>query len=179
MKFCLLQAAESVFLIFSANKSGEYYGYARMTSKITNDLSNKISTTELPSQTPVQKSHSEQVESDAELPKAIYTAATETARKGRIIDDSARDCIFWEALSDGDEESDEDGSEIGKVVSKVWGRPFRVEWLCTSRLPFHRTRGIRNSLNGGRDVKIARDGTELEEHAGRRLLQMFHQWGMP
>jgi len=148
-----------------------------MASKITNDLTSEISLNVLPNQNPSQN-HNVQVESDAELPKAIYTAATVMARKGRIIDDSARDCIFWEALSDGDEESDEEDSKIGKAVSKVWGRPFRVEWLCTSRLPFHRTRGIRNSLNGGRDVKIARDGTELEEHAGRRLLQMFHQWGI-
>ena len=37
---------------------------------------------------------------DPELPKAIPTPATEFAPKGRIIDDSARGTIFWEAERD-------------------------------------------------------------------------------
>lgn len=170
------EAAESVYLIFSANKSGEYYGYARMASKITGNAVDTIAWTP-----PTQ-----QFQTDAELPKAIYTAATETAPKGRIIDDSARGTIFWEALSDDEDKSDlgkaEGESEetaSGKAVSKAWGKPFKVEWLSTSRVPFYRTRGIRNTLNSGREVKVARDGTELEESAGRRLVQMFHQRSAP
>ncbi|KAF8247479.1 hypothetical protein K440DRAFT_584514 [Wilcoxina mikolae CBS 423.85] len=170
------ESAEDVYLIFSANKSGEYYGYARMESKITSNATDTIAWTP-----PTQQS-----QTDAELPKAIYTTATETAPKGRIIDDSARGTIFWEALSDDEVKSDSGKAEgeseeaaSGKAVSKAWGKPFKVKWISTSRVPFYRTRGIRNNLNSGREVKVARDGTELEESAGRRLVQMFHPRSAP
>lgn len=167
-----LQTADNVYLIFSANKSGEYYGYARMTSPILEDPSNVIEWAPL----------TQQVD-DPDLPKAIYTPSTETAPQGRIIDDSARGTIFWEALSDdeapesGSQEKDEshDVGEKATVVSKSWGKPFKVEWMSTSRVPFYRTRGLRNMWNANREVKIARDGTELEEMVGKRLIQMFHR----
>lgn len=125
---------------------------------------------------------------DPELPKAIPTPASEFAPKGRIIDDSARGTIFWEVERDeidgGDEEdesqsnrSDEDPDS--KSPSKAWGKPFQVEWVSTTRLPFYRTRGLRNPWNSNREVKIARDGTELESSVGRRLLGLFHRLPSP
>lgn len=136
--------------------------------------------------------------SDLDLPKAIPTEATEFAPKGRIIDDSARGTIFWEAerdtnVPDGngqcdDEEAEsgtgsvaEDGSGLTTGLddpggeNKAWGKPFKLEWLSTSRLPFHRTRGLRNPWNSNREVKIARDGTELEPSVGRRLIGLFNK----
>ena len=159
--------------------------------------------------------------SESDLPRAIPTPATATAPRGRIIDDSARGTIFWEA--ELDPERDEEGAsedssseesdhgdavdaEVGEDTAKgkgkgrrrdvdpapdpeaeaegpaegrAWGKPFRVEWISTSRLPFYRTRGLRNALNANREVKIARDGTELEATVGRRLLQMFHRLPSP
>ena len=49
-------------------------------------------------------------------------------------------------------------------------RPFRIEWIRTVSLPFFRTRLIRNPWNHGREVKISRDGTELEPTIGQQLL---------
>ena len=143
-----------------------------MTSKIEDDPSNTLTW-----------SPNAQSDADTEaLPKAIYTAATETAPKGRIIDDSGRGTIFWEALDDDEQDSDverdrgdAEDTASGKAVSKAWGKPFKVEWISTSRVPFYRTRGLRNILNSGREVKVARDGTELEENAGKRLIQMFQR----
>ena len=125
----------------------------------------------------------------ADLPKAIPTPATATAPKGRIIDDSSRGTIFWEAESELESEvefENEEDEGTGKSVDadyqeetttfeKAWGKPFRIEWLSTNRLPFFRTRGLRNSWNANREVKIARDGTELETSVGRRLLETFHR----
>jgi hypothetical protein len=54
---------------------------------------------------------------------------------------------------------------------EVWGRPFRVEWIRTTHLPFLRTRHLRNPWNHGREVKISRDGTELEPSIGQQLLE--------
>lgn len=185
LKNLVSQSAESVILIFSANKSGEYFGYARMASKIDQEYDPNMT-----SRTPQEWA---EAAGNAGLPKAIYTAPTETAPPGRIIDDSARGTIFWEALGDGIAATDASASDVGgggkeatteweleefaagRTVPQASGKPFKVEWLSTTRLPFHRTKGLRNILNSGREVKIARDGTELEESLGRRIVQMFHE----
>jgi len=121
---------------------------------------------------------------DPKLPKAIPTPATEYSPKGRIIDDSARGTIFWEVERDevdGEEEEDiqSNRSDEDTPQSKAWGKPFKIEWISTTRLPFYRTRGLRNPWNSNREVKIARDGTELETSIGRRLLGLFHRVPSP
>ena len=118
---------------------------------------------------------------ELDLPKATPTEATENVPKGRIIDDSARGTIFWEVEGDEDESSDdesetESSSKAGiEHEAKMWGKPFQLEWLSTSRLPFYRTRGLRNPWNSNREVKIARDGTELEPSVGQRLIGLFNR----
>ncbi|SGY85222.1 BQ5605_C009g05746 [Microbotryum silenes-dioicae] len=54
-----------------------------------------------------------------------------------------------------------------------WGRPFSVKWLKVSTLPFSRCKHIRNEFNGNREVKISRDGTEVEPSAGAALIEQF------
>lgn len=128
-----------------------------------------------------------QATSDLDLPKAIPTEATEQAPKGRIIDDSARGTIFWEADRDDADALSDAESEMSSTKSnaaeegptKTWGKPFKLEWLSTSRLPFYRTRGLRNPWNSNREVKIARDGTELEPSVGRRLIGLFNRVQSP
>jgi YT521-B-like domain len=66
-----------------------------------------------------------------------------------------------------------EGEDVSPVNPQAFGKPFRVEWLSTERLPFYRTRGLRNPWNSNREVKIARDGTELEPSVGKRLVSMF------
>ena len=136
-----------------------------------------------------------QTASDLDLPKAIPTEATEFAPKGRIIDDSARGTIFWEAEREDQVDGAADSEEVGSTKegddsstagsgheggeSKAWGKPFKLEWLSTTRLPFYRTRGLRNPWNSNREVKIARDGTELEPSVGRRLIGLFNRVQSP
>ncbi|KAI1143341.1 hypothetical protein F5Y05DRAFT_149882 [Hypoxylon sp. FL0543] len=172
------KAVDNVYLVFSANKSGEYFGYARMTSPINDDPAAAI-----------EFAPKAQATSNLDLPKAIPTEATDTCPKGRIIDDSARGTIFWEVeredvdgVADG-EESDDSASaksgQEGEGPNKAWGKPFKLEWLSTTRLPFYRTRGLRNPWNSNREVKIARDGTELEPSVGRRLIGLFNRIQSP
>lgn len=134
----------------------------------------------------------ETVINDPDIPRSIPTPATEFAPKGRIIDDSARGTIFWEADPEDEDlaplidQEVGDPSETNKAEQTVkaeqatisgeaqaFGKPFKIEWVATNRLPFYRTRGLRNPWNANREVKIARDGTEIETNVGRRLLQMF------
>ncbi|KAK5651740.1 hypothetical protein OQA88_11702 [Cercophora sp. LCS_1] len=175
--------ADNVYLVFSANKSGEYFGYARMTSPVNENP-----------EAAIEFAPKAQATTDVELPKAIPTESTEFAPKGRIIDDSARGTIFWEAERDESSGGDGEGSGGGSVngdtgsvksgqegpgETKAWGKPFRLEWLSTARLPFYRTRGLRNPWNANREVKIARDGTELEPSVGRRLIGLFNRAQSP
>ncbi|GAB7357445.1 hypothetical protein MBLNU459_g8369t1 [Dothideomycetes sp. NU459] len=169
------EAAGNVYLIFSANKSGEYFGYARMMSPITGE---SVLTKPIPQVEP---------EESSDGPTSVPTPATEWAPKGRIVDDSARGTIFWEAEAQGAcDEAEENQGHAPKHVSRArdtsserhgqeWGKLFKIEWLSTNRLPFYRTRGLRNPWNANREVKIARDGTELEPSVGKRLVQMFHR----
>ncbi|PKS11829.1 hypothetical protein jhhlp_001123 [Lomentospora prolificans] len=180
------KSADSVYLFFSANKSGEYFGYAKMTSAINEDPAAAI-----------EFAPSVQSTGVVDLPKAIPTDMTEYAPKGRIIDDSARGTIFWEIErgeeSSGDEEDGDEASAAGvdgvggtdgtdgeaDGAPKSWGKPFTLEWLSTARVPFYRTRGLRNPWNANREVKIARDGTELEPSVGRRLIGLFNMIQSP
>ncbi|KAG5999432.1 hypothetical protein E4U54_001848 [Claviceps lovelessii] len=165
------QSVDNVYLIFSANKSGEYFGYARMMSKMDEDPAAAI-----------EFAPKVMMASEVDLPKAIITDASEFSPRGKIIDDSARGTIFWEAERDDPEAIPESENETRSEQSgateeevKTWGKPFKLKWLSTTRLPFFRTRGLRNPWNSNREVKIARDGTELEPAVGRRLVGLFNR----
>jgi hypothetical protein len=54
--------------------------------------------------------------------------------------------------------------------SATWGEPFKLQWIKTERLPFYRTRHLRNPWNHDREIKVSRDGTELEPSVGQALL---------
>ncbi|TFY77703.1 hypothetical protein EWM64_g6309 [Hericium alpestre] len=58
----------------------------------------------------------------------------------------------------------------------TWGEAFPVQWIRTDRLPFNRTRQLRNPWNHGREVKVSRDGTELEPSIAKALLE---EWERP
>lgn len=173
----LNQTAENVYLIFSANKSGEYFGYARMASQINQD----------PNAT-IEFAPQNQTPAESDQPKPVPVEATERRPAGQIIDDADRGTAFWEALRDDAEaEGDDDDvlstkAEDTDETIQTRGKPFHLVWLSSSRLPFYRTRGLRNPWNSNREVKIARDGTELEPTVGKKLIGLFnrnHNQGYP
>jgi hypothetical protein len=155
-------SADKVYLIFSANRSGAYFGYARMVSSIDGRA---VSAGSVPGSHPLASSDS---------PRSVFTPATETAPRGRIVDDSARGTIFWEAELSSEESASSSKELEEGTDGQDLGHPFRIEWVSTAQLPFYRTRGLRNPWNSNKEVKIARDGTALEPSIGRRLVQMFH-----
>ncbi|KAG8678401.1 hypothetical protein FRC09_019868, partial [Ceratobasidium sp. 395] len=69
-----------------------------------------------------------------------------------------------ESLIDGE------ASAPGEEKAEGWGRPFKIKWMKTEKLPFHRTRHLRNPWNNDREVKVSRDGTEVEPSIGQRLI---------
>ncbi|GAA5991521.1 hypothetical protein JCM5350_005195 [Sporobolomyces pararoseus] len=274
------RTAKEVFLIFSANGSGEWFGYARMSGPISSVASSKgsrpswgssgqasiesISSASLsaPSQTiqedtgeptsfppraPVLFSPSENrlaqaspslitpttappsrqplpeqrhggsyplklpSEIDAEarremaieqermafitssnlhLPPDVAEAARKAAtydsgalKKARELNDEVppgtlRDAILRVDLATSESsvtktERDESRRPARSGSSSTWGTPFSIEWIKVNRLPFSRTRHIRNSFNGNREIKVSRDGTEVEPAAGQALIDEF------
>lgn len=152
--------AEDVYLIFSVNKSGQYFGYARMESQISKGPAASLPSKERSVISPQQ---SEPISQGGDAPRSIPTPATATAPEGHIVDDSARGTIFWEAKrSEGEKcEAEDAGNNSDDLDAVVGGRQFSIRWISTTQVPFHATRGLRNPLNGNREVKIARDGTEV------------------
>ncbi|KAF2211983.1 hypothetical protein CERZMDRAFT_97901 [Cercospora zeae-maydis SCOH1-5] len=137
-----------VYLIFSVNKSGTYFGYAKMLSS------------------PGKGQQSTREIFDGNLfagLQVMQTTETDKAPAGKITNDPARGTRFWEAVRDRD--GDTEGPDAL--------RPFRIQWISSSPLPFDRVRGLKNAWNSNKEVKVARDGTELETTAGKRLLQIL------
>ncbi|KAK4050644.1 hypothetical protein OIV83_003370 [Microbotryomycetes sp. JL201] len=124
-------AREGVFLVFSANKSGSWFGVAKMTGPI----------------------HSSSVASPQVDKGMSADAATSSTASGMVSPVE---------LSPTSQSSSLDG-----------GTPFRVQWLSTANVPFSATKHILNSFNANREIKISRDGTEIEPEAGRQLLCEF------
>ncbi|KAH8720609.1 30-kDa cleavage and polyadenylation specificity factor 30 [Beauveria bassiana] len=84
-----------------------------------------------------------------------------------------------ESETEGDIEDDNEvmsnkGADDADEDLQTRGKPFNLHWLSTIPLPFYRTRGLRNPWNSNREVKIARDGTELEPSIGRRLVGLMN-----
>lgn len=147
-------SAENVYLIFSVNKSGEYFGYARMESPIVH-ITSPTSSPKSSCPTLQQKDLNGQ---SHESPRTIPTPATSTAPEGRITDDSARGTIFWEAERPGGQIPNASSQQTSDSAE---AKQFKIRWISTAKVPFRTTRGLRNPLNSNREVKIARDGTEV------------------
>ncbi|KAL6715965.1 hypothetical protein ACLMJK_006927 [Lecanora helva] len=170
------ETSKHVYLIFSANRSGEYFGYALMRGRI-----NKGSSIKEP------KSY------ELVQPEVTLTPATQFAPRGSVVRDRHRDTIFWEATDITADAKDNDrsgvsasegsnGSDSEKSTSdsgSQLSKPFKIEWISTNRVPFYMTTGLINQWNANRDVRWARDGTEVETSAGSRLLALFHQQQIP
>ncbi|EME78067.1 uncharacterized protein MYCFIDRAFT_168602, partial [Pseudocercospora fijiensis CIRAD86] len=158
------RCGKTVYLIFSVNKSGEYFGYARMTgSPFDNAKTSQVSSEKSP---------------DIQGLRILKTPPTATAPQGQIVDDQARGTLFWEAerrntssSSSPSEFYDDDNSAENSSL------PFNISWLSVRRVPFQKTKGLKNSWNSGKDVKVARDGTELESGVGRKILELFCEEG--
>ena len=126
------------------------------------------------------------------MPKIVFTPSTECAPEGAIFIDAYRSTIFWEAdvaseedssprLISGAQDTSSGGEPADLAKNGEWGycNPFEVKWMSTNRLPFHYTKGLKNPWNLNRDVKVARDGTELETNLGIRLLEMSGRTVIP
>ncbi|KAJ4482431.1 YT521-B-like domain-containing protein [Lentinula aciculospora] len=105
-----------------------------------------------------------------ELDESAPYRAIRGASSGQSMDEG----LSRMRLKSVEEEVEEKTDDLAKDLDgkpETWGEPFKIEWMCTDRLPFFRTRHLRNPWNHDREVKVSRDGTELEPSVGEQLLQ--------
>ncbi|KAJ6570861.1 YT521-B-like domain-containing protein [Mycena vulgaris] len=206
------RTAEDVFLIFSVNKSGEFYGYARMVGQVGEGDGARVpwavrspgsARTGLPpaahetsmlhapraqlliperlvdnsphplptppsTPPPLRDVHSAPAQlrrqhKPSAAPK--YSLDQHTAAKAL----ERRDSIHPSRITSVAEEKEKLREQGERVDS--WGQDFKLQWICTASLPFQRTQHIRNPWNRDREIKVSRDGTELEPSIGEALLE--------
>ncbi|TFY59281.1 hypothetical protein EVJ58_g5878 [Rhodofomes roseus] len=98
-------------------------------------------------------------------------SSPEEARRWESVPQEALDTVAEEDNKGGQEDAQQREKE-----GQSWGEPFKIQWIRTNRLPFYRTRHLRNLWNHDREVKVSRDGTELEPTVGQALLE---EWDQP
>lgn len=135
---------DNVYLIFSANRAGEYYGYARMSSKIPKTINKNLlplanwnwSAQDQEKSNPEASSTSAEVEPPAlpvdplvnqlsalkypncqspNIPRVYPTQANPSIPipAGRIVDDSSRGTLFWEAVEEDPTKSRKSSTDSG------------------------------------------------------------------
>ncbi|KAL1899028.1 hypothetical protein Cpir12675_001584 [Ceratocystis pirilliformis] len=168
------EQAENVYLMFSANKSGEYFGYAHMTSPLNEDPQAAVAFSSINTQS-----------INVGVPLPSPRPSIGRVPDGQVVSDLIRGTTFWE-IQDHDDREEIKPTSGGSIAShdqaqadevKALGKPFKLKWLSTRRVPFHQTKGMLNAWNGNRDIKIARDGTEIEPSAGFKLMALFTEVG--
>ncbi|KAH9480757.1 YTH domain-containing protein 1 [Psilocybe cubensis] len=82
-------------------------------------------------------------------------------------------------VAEGDPDTGAGGGGGKQRGEEAWGDSFAVEWICTDRLPFYRTKHLRNPWNHDREIKVSRDGTEVEPTVGQRLLDEWDKLADP
>ena len=107
-----------MYLIFSVNKSGEFFGYARMASEIHDSSSQEATKDKPPSDPSILLAG----------PKITVTPRTGSAPRGKIFEDEVRGTVFWEVADSSEEDEDDGDAEQSKPDNK-WGNPFKVEWI--------------------------------------------------
>ena len=103
--------------------------------------------------------------------QAVHAAIPSPSGEGKDTLEHSGDT----ALQTVAEELPEDIDAPKEGLAEAWGRPFRVDWIRTDHLSFSRTKHLRNPWNHGREVKISRDGTELEPSIGQQLLEEWNK----
>ncbi len=104
---------------------------------------------EATSSSPMHKAFSETTEDETRRGSRAATIATVTPATSARGDPE-----------EGEEEEEED-------------RSFAIDWIIKRPIPFHTIRNLRNPWREDRQIKVSRDGTELDPAVGVELLEIW------
>ncbi|KAG9064613.1 hypothetical protein KI688_002871 [Linnemannia hyalina] len=144
--------SKNVYLIFSANKSGEFFGYARMMDLISveNEAAIKAGREDRIWQPAVE------IPLSPEMKAAMLDEIEQAAKEGKQL-------TFEEA----------EAISLASTTTKTWGIIFPIQWIDMHKVPFARTTHMLNPLYENREVKVSKDGTEVEPSVGEQLVSLF------
>ncbi|WWD05329.1 hypothetical protein V865_003402 [Kwoniella europaea PYCC6329] len=240
------RTSPEVFLIFGANRSGEFFGYAKMIEPIDKERAKKQSTGAsiarrptanidggesrppfflTPSQSHLASSSPGEItpNEEAKLEHAVGWRRTDPSDirnkphhdnksiqsapelRARTLDPKALQHDYFPPVPINDEEEADHQEHLGgsnrqptldeqgvlrkdtvltpdekaereeeeahdEFVEESRGHVFRIEWVKVGPIPFNKTRHLRNPWNADREVKVSRDGTEVEPTVGSLLM---------
>ncbi|WRT68015.1 uncharacterized protein IL334_004990 [Kwoniella shivajii] len=245
------RTSQEVFLIFGANRSGEFFGYAKMIEPIDKERAKKNHSTGpsiarratgmesdtrppyflTPSQSHIASSSPGELTPNEEariehavgsrrtdpsdvrkrphdnksiqsapefraqtldpkalkddyfppVPIAATTPGEENADHQKQLGGSDRQAIEddqgilrKDTLLSLDEKAEREEEEAhDEFAEESRGHVFRVEWVNIGPVAFNKTRHLRNPWNSDREVKVSRDGTEVEPAVGTALMAMW------
>ncbi|ORX37191.1 YT521-B-like domain-domain-containing protein [Kockovaella imperatae] len=222
------RTSTDVYLIFGANRTGEFFGFAKMIDYIDKERFAKSSGSSKASRPEAiveesddrRRASSDPVPSTLVLPlDTARIADTSPAELSPVAENVVRenksntdpigsrahkqlearaktqpsyfdipehdtqraDQIGAQKVEADTNEVDKDGVRRRDTISREdkpadleeLGQPFAIQWIKTGSLPFGRTKHLRNPWNADREVKVSRDGTEVEPNVG---LQFMAEW---
>ncbi|KAL1918109.1 uncharacterized protein VTP21DRAFT_3375 [Calcarisporiella thermophila] len=153
--------ADTVYLIYSANKSGEFYGFAKMAGPIS---------------TPSQKVQWAPVHKELTGEESNEEEEGREGQDNKEVDIAEQNEEFREAEMESEADLEGAEQEGFPPKDKRWGSEFKVQWIMLHKLPFTQTRHLRNPWNSNREVKVSRDGTEVETSVGEALIREFYRY---
>ncbi|KAG0199141.1 hypothetical protein BGX28_007533 [Mortierella sp. GBA30] len=148
--------SKNVYLVFSANKSGEFFGYARMLDLIS--VENEITLTTGKEDEIWQPAAD--IPLSPEMKAAMLEEIDQAAKEGRQITNEEAEVIAR-----------------ASTTTKSWGVRFPIQWLHVHKVPFTRTAHLLNPLYENREVKVSKDGTEVDPVVGEQLINLFKKSG--
>ncbi|CAO3566760.1 unnamed protein product [Mortierella alpina] len=80
-----------------------------------------------------------------------------------------------QAAKEGRQITNEEAEVIARAstTTKSWGVRFPIQWLHVHRVPFTKTAHLLNPLYENREVKVSKDGTEVDPAVGEQLVKLF------
>ncbi|WAR55433.1 hypothetical protein PtB15_6B174 [Puccinia triticina] len=187
-------SAEGVYLIFSANQSGAFFGYARMAGPISGGTSaRRARRKSLPPGSPAPATGSRTSSGAAKQgpgrTRSASIGTTDRTQDARFGDlpNSASPRALSPVLPDSPLPTRWPGSPVRRSLpilggpktaatlpapdragnTLMSGKPFKVEWIRVQKLGFYRTKNLRNPF---KEVKVSRDGTEVEPTVGAAIV---------
>ncbi|KAG0372356.1 hypothetical protein BGX24_000364 [Mortierella sp. AD032] len=144
--------SKNVYLVFSANKSGEFFGYARMMDLISAENEAAI----LASREDRIWKPDLEIPISPEMKAAVLEEIEQAAKEGRQLTYDEAEAISRDS-----------------TTTKTWGTMFRIKWMDMHKVSFTRTTHMLNPLYENREVKVSKDGTEVDPTVGEQLVGLF------
>ena len=191
------QAASKVYLVFSVNGSGHFFGYATMRAEIsTEDVlgthAREANVQDNVEPGPIDSDH-DSASASTSRRQSLSSCGT-TSSAGSISYEPERRKIIWhapQAPGSSRERSTSDALSLPPITNTNpfespssdsldstlanFTMPCRIKWLSTQSIPFEEVRGLRNPWNSNKEVHIARNVTPVEPNAATALLRHWQK----